>query len=151
MSTRSCIGVKLPDGTINAIYCHFDGYPDHHFPILVEHYNSQELAEALVELGDMSVLAESIECPEGHSFDSKFKDYSVYYGRDRGEDGVEFRNYPDEEALNVLFQDYMYLWDGTKWMAYDTPYNASYSDIKDITVESAKKYLTADDAEQYLK
>ena len=56
MGTRSAIGYKLPSGRIKAVYCHWDGYPKHHLPILIEHYNTLEKAKALIKPGSMSSL-----------------------------------------------------------------------------------------------
>ena len=56
---------------------------------LFEHYNSQDLAEAVVVPGDMSSLNEKCDKPEGHSYDKPAKGYTIYYGRDRGETDVD--------------------------------------------------------------
>ena len=56
MGTRSAIGYQLPCGRIRAVYCHWDGYPKHQVPILIEHYNSLEKVKALIKPGSMSSL-----------------------------------------------------------------------------------------------
>lgn len=56
MGTRSAIGYKLSDGSIRAVYCHWDGYPDHQLPILRKHYNTLDLVKALIKPGSMSSL-----------------------------------------------------------------------------------------------
>jgi len=85
MATRSLINVKCSDDKIRSIYCHWDGYG--HLPILQEHYNSQELADTLVSLGDLSSLGErpSPRMGEHHDFESPIKGVCVSYCRDRGE------------------------------------------------------------------
>lgn len=60
MATRSTIAVQHADGTVSQIYCHFDGYLAGNGTTLQQHYNSLELAEALVAGGDMSALATTI-------------------------------------------------------------------------------------------
>ena len=72
MSTRSNIGILNEDGTVDYIYCHFDGYLDHNGRILNEHYNTEEKVRELILLGDMRALVENIE-------------HSIFYHRDRGE------------------------------------------------------------------
>ncbi len=67
----------------------YDGYVEHTGRMLVEHYNDADRVKALIALGDLSVLAPSIECPEGHSFATPVKGYTIAYGRDRGETNVE--------------------------------------------------------------
>lgn len=117
MSTRSSIATKCNNGKVKIVYCHFDGYLEHVGNMLLNHYNTQEQAEAIVDLGDISCLYESIEKPDGHSFDNKVDGYSVFYGRDRGETGVtalECDTY--EIALKKNSQEFNYYWDGDKWL-----------------------------------
>ena len=56
MATRSRIGLVLDDGTVKSVYCHWDGYPEHHKPLLERYYDTPEKIEALLDLGDISVL-----------------------------------------------------------------------------------------------
>jgi len=117
MATRSLINVKCTNGKIRSIYCHWDGAD--HLPILQKHYGTQELAEKLVSLGDLSGLAESCECPEGHSYDSAIKGYCVYYHRDRGDSWerhqpLEFDSF-EEAADQNCGQQYIYEFDGNNW------------------------------------
>ena len=88
MGTRSKIAIEDQDGKVRSIYCHWDGYPSHHGPILLEHYTTQEKVESLIELGAISSLAQETEIPEGvdHSFDNPAKGIVVAYHRDRDED-----------------------------------------------------------------
>jgi hypothetical protein len=124
MSTRSLISVKVGD-SVRTIYCHSDGYPEHHLPILTTHYNTQEKAEALVALGDLSSLSKSPECPQGHSFETQVKGYCVAYGRDRGETGAGYKVHESwEKATKEIdaCQDYCYYWDGEKWEYVEAPF-----------------------------
>lgn len=88
MATRSDIIVHRADGTWKRVYCHWDGYLSNNGKILINHYATQALADAVVEPGDISSL--DIECikPAGHSYDKKAPGCTVYYNRDRGEDGA---------------------------------------------------------------
>ncbi len=65
MATRSTIGIKTEDGTIKAIYCHWDGYPAGVGVGLIENYDSKEQAEALINLGGFSSLMETLEETRG--------------------------------------------------------------------------------------
>lgn len=65
MSTRSMIGIRNHGGTIEAIYCHYDGYPDGVGRTLIEHYGNLERARALVAMGDLSAVAENLEPEHG--------------------------------------------------------------------------------------
>jgi hypothetical protein len=112
MATRSTISLETEKG-IKTIYCHWDGYPDHHLPILKEHYNTVEKVEALINIGNLSSLDKSIECPEGHNFETPIKGYCVAYGRDREE--------KDQEAdintciQEIDMQEYNYIFRNNEW------------------------------------
>jgi uncharacterized protein YutD len=123
MGTRSAIGFVEYDGSVTAIYCHFDGYPEHNGRILEEHYDSIEKVEDLLDLGDISVLGSNI----GEKID--FNDYSAYgnqcvaYGRDRGESTVGAKQFRDTaEFLQEYCNsgcEYFYLFDGNEWVVAD--------------------------------
>ncbi len=124
MGTRSNIIVKYSDGKYHRIYCHWDGYPSNNGKILKENYNSQKRAEKVVSLGDLSALNESMECPEGHDFENPIDNYSIVYGRDRGEKNVSsiIKDNLKEIIDNIdeVMIEYIYLWDGEKWIYKNT-------------------------------
>lgn len=132
MATRANILVKMANGKHAgkwaSIYTHWDGYPEHHEPILHNHYNSQEKAESLIALGDLSVLDVSTECPDGHSFDNHVDGYCVAYGRDRGETDVDARY-----ANNLLEiwpdNEYAYFWNGKVWVTVDLHREGNRNDM----------------------
>jgi hypothetical protein len=84
MATRSRIAIENQDGTVDSVYCHFDGYLRGVGKTLFNHYDREKL-EKLLELGDISVLGTSIED-------------TVAYCRDRGED-LHFKTFKDVEDL----------------------------------------------------
>jgi hypothetical protein len=86
MSTRSRIAIENQNGTVDSIYCHFDGYLSGVGETLFNHYDKEKL-EKLIELGDISTLGESTED-------------TVAYCRDRGED-LYSNHYLD---INSLFE-----------------------------------------------
>lgn len=61
MATRSMIAMTQQDGTIRSIYCHWDGYPAHNGAILHQFYNHEALVTELLDDGDLSTLAPTIE------------------------------------------------------------------------------------------
>jgi hypothetical protein len=100
MGTRSRIAV-MHGPIAKSIYCHWDGYLEHNGAILLEHYDSSK-ANHLVALGDLSSLGTQIG--EKHPFSPHFDEgskaaydaakeagYCTFYGRDRGETGVEWK------------------------------------------------------------
>lgn len=118
MATRSTIAVELEDGSIRAVYCHWDGYLSYNGKLLMEHYNSQALAEAITTLGDISSLGERIEPNGPHDFDNAEEGCTVFYGRDRGETNVHPRTFKDYDDYikNLNRQEYNYLYMDDMWM-----------------------------------
>jgi hypothetical protein len=115
MSTRSLINVKCNDSKVRSIYVHFDGYG--HLNKLNKYYNSQELAEQLIALGDLSVLDKYVENPpKGHSFKNPVEGHCVAYGRDRCEKNTEALVFDDFRSARKQnrSQEYIYEWDG-RW------------------------------------
>jgi len=90
MATRSRIGMEMPNGKVKSIYCHWDGYPEGVGATLQEHYVDPAKVEALIALGDISVLSENV-APRGgqersrHSFQNPVEGETIAYHRDRGE------------------------------------------------------------------
>ena len=89
MGTRSRIGVMHGDNC-KSVYCHWDGYLEHNGAILQAHYDSAQ-ANHLVALGDLSSLGQYVNTELEHTFENPVKDVCVFYGRDRGETGTEFK------------------------------------------------------------
>ena len=56
MATRSAIGYRKLDGSVRAVYCHWDGYPEHQLPILKKHYSGIRKVQAMIKPGSMSSL-----------------------------------------------------------------------------------------------
>ena len=121
MATRSYIGLRNTDGTVDYIYCHWDGYPEHNGQILTEHYSNTNRVKELLKLGDLSVLGKFIG--EKQDFSNPIKDCCLAYGRDRNEPNTTAKT----TSLNDLNKDgsidYVYVFDGDYWECFDT-YNS---------------------------
>jgi hypothetical protein len=112
MATRSRIAIETGDGTVKSVYCHWDGYPSNNGRILLEHYKDREKLEKLINLGALSSLAPEVDIPEGveHNFENQVKGICVFYGRDRGETGVEAMTHENPKAfLRSDVEEYGYL------------------------------------------
>ncbi len=83
MGTRASIVRENLDGSFDTAYTHWDGYPSHHGPILLEHYSDPAKLDALLALGDMSSL--DAEIGDKHDFDKTPDGVCNFYHRDRGE------------------------------------------------------------------
>lgn len=123
MSTRSNIGVLNADGTVQAVYCHFDGYPTGVGAVLQKHYNDDAKARKLVSMGGISTIGPEIG--ESNPFPEKGDDRDCcFYTRDRGEEleiGVHESAKAYMERFDV-FIEYRYLWDGKRWLCCGVPY-----------------------------
>ena len=106
MGTRSAIGVVTGDGSIRAVYCHYDGYLDGVGKTLLENYNDFDSVMDLVGFGDMSSLGTSIG--EKHDFNrinvsawetERTKNWCMFYNRDRGEKDVSFGTFENEDEF----------------------------------------------------
>ena len=114
MGTRSRIGVMHGD-KLKSVYCHWDGYLSHNGRILQDHYDSAK-ANHLVSLGDISSLRSEIGVVHPFStwdtdmspaeYEAQFANMTTFYGRDRGESGVDFT--VDQSYAEFLSKDYDY-------------------------------------------
>ena len=121
MSTRARIGLRSEDDSVVSIYTHWDGYPEHHGPILLNHYNTKAKVKELLALGDLSVLGEDVGIKQ--EFDTPppkdGRTMCLAYGRDRGEWNCGATDDPSVEAFEESARDswaeYIYLFDGLDW------------------------------------
>ena len=87
MGTRSTIALEFADGTVEQIYCHWDGYLEHNGKILAKHYSDPFKLRDLIDLGAISSLKP--EVGEKQDFDKREtqnENWTLAYARDRGEE-----------------------------------------------------------------
>jgi hypothetical protein len=130
MATRSYIGVRNLDSSVDYIYCHFDGYPEHNGAILTEHYSNINRVNELLNLGDLSVLGKFIG--EKMDFNKRVQDTCLAYGRDRGESNVSKKNSGYDELITNQNVDYVYVFDGDYWECHST-YNPELINLYNTT------------------
>ena len=122
MATRSRIAIEDQTGKVRSIYCHWDGYPSNNGRILLEHFQTQEKVESLIELGSISSLNKNVEIPEGvtHSFDNPADDVVVAYHRDRAEDLVILDHDSVKDFANSDIERYGYVFTAAgEWLCVD--------------------------------
>lgn len=110
MATRSAIGIELEDGSVRAVYCHWDGYPEYNGKILRKFYNDRAKVLALLENGDLSSLG--IELGSKHDFMEADRKHCTFYARDRGENDVDAQTFVNRESYYQSFNmgvEYFYL------------------------------------------
>lgn len=123
MATRSAIGIKHGD-RIKSIYCHYDGYLEHVGRALHTYYQDSIKVNKLVAMGDMSGIGADIG--EKHVFNDRSEYLAdgiarqcTFYGRDRGEEAVEFKSFANEadfiDYYNGCGCEFYYLYDHGVW------------------------------------
>jgi hypothetical protein len=110
MATRSLICKVYTDGSVEGIYCHWDGYPDHHLPLLEGHYTTDGAVEDLLRLGDLSTLGASPGTCDA-------------YHRDQGEPLSPPRHFTSleralERAGDQFGAEYLYSYADGKWTSH---------------------------------
>ena len=60
MGTRSTIALEFADGTVEQVYCHWDGYLENNGKILQAHYSDPFKVKELVALGGFSSLCATV-------------------------------------------------------------------------------------------
>jgi hypothetical protein len=121
MGTRSTIALEYADGTVEQVYCHWDGYLSNNGKILAEHYSDPFKLRKLIDLGDLSSLRPEVGASHPFSqfdttmtteqFDALYGNMCTFYGRDRKETGVgakKFKDYADYVA-NHQYEEFEYI------------------------------------------
>jgi hypothetical protein len=127
MATQAHIGIKNSDGSVEAVYCNSDGYPEFTGKILKEYYTAEEKVRELIALGDMSILGSRIEPikltaeqvkelgvvdPATHSFENPQRGVCIFYHRDRGEKWTRCKpqRFPSEQVARYeVGSKYLYI------------------------------------------
>lgn len=151
MATRSAIGVAYGD-VIKAVYCHWDGYPEHNGSILVTHYDRPKASELLTH-GDISSLRPEIgvEHPfsqfdqpgmTGEDYDRLYGEMCTFYHRDRGEENAkDWKVFDRAEAMIEHFQysgcEYYYIL-GNDGVWYVSAYGEQWKKVTEV-LESEKE------------
>jgi hypothetical protein len=132
MATRSTIALEFADGTVQQVYCHWDGYLDNNGQLLLKHYSDPFKLRDLIDLGDLSSLKPEIGTAHPFSYfgtemkqedyEAQFGEMCTFYGRDRGEAGTGAKKFKDfaDYAENHQREEYEYILrtDGKWYVSY---------------------------------
>lgn len=133
MSTNASIMVALPDGSIKAVYLHFDGYESYAGKMLLTHYATYDKALELVGYGDISSLFANIGTK--HDFGEYQKDMCTFYHRDRGDPLRNGMHSCIAGAKIAEKQDYNYLFISGAWHMLSSGQN--WTDYYNSVVETS--------------
>ena len=131
MGTRSTIGIINKDGSIESIYCHWDGYPKYNGALLKQYYSDETKLRKLLALGDISSLgSEPVSDPKLWDYhvqpsrtDEGFSTVCLAY-KDRGETDVDSHKFANEKEFLDYYGDdcdFNYFYDVRDglWYCYD--------------------------------
>lgn len=133
MATRSTIAIQHADGSVDQIYCHWDGYLQGVGATLVKHYQDRNKVQDLIAHGDVSILGEEIGVKQ--DFNSPTDGVCLFYGRDRNEQGTQatpFSSVEDYEK-NHEYQEFEYLY--TTDDVWSVFYNEDWHDLEYVLQE----------------
>jgi hypothetical protein len=146
MATRSTIALEFADGTVEQVYCHWDGYLEHNGKMLLEHYSNPFILRDLIDLGGLSSLRATIGTKHAFSqfdlpkedveaFVNLTRDMCTFYARDRGERLVvnKFKDY-EHYLIHGQWEEYDYILRNDNGVAV---WFVSDNDGDFVTLESA--------------
>lgn len=144
MSTNSRIGIIRSDGSVDSIYCHWDGYYEHNGLILFNEYQNLSKLNSLIKLRSTSFLDENVEpcTDQNHSFKDPCNGVAIAYCRDRSERKCYINH---ARNISVFFknsicfiEEYFYLYDENtcKWLTM-----SAYSKDMLVSLEEKLKEL----------
>jgi len=134
MSTRSVIGIMNDDKTVDSVYCHFDGYPEHTGYFLKKFFDTTEKVQNLISNGDISSLLSSQNWDrETHPKINRKQVLKTLYYFDRPEKWENIKPQKHNNVLDFLKRDcsdefkYLFLPSGNwnynnkgVWKCYET-------------------------------
>ena len=142
MATRSRIGILLPDDSILAVYCHWDGYPEYNGVVLRKRFNTYEKVAELIDGGDMSSL-ESWYDDDGNELEEPRTIYNtdtVDMGDTIDNNAPQlFKNF-DEFTKVDCGEEFLYVFVKDRWEAYevsrnrDDDYNIISVNVKNVEI-----------------
>ena len=140
MATRSTIALEFADGTVQQVYCHWDGYLEYNGQILFKHWSDPFKLQKMIDLGDMSSLGKDVG--EQHDFDERpvydadnIPLQCTFYQRDRSESGTMSKKFKDfaDYIDNHQYEEFEYILRniGGKATWFVKDHNNSYQPLAD--------------------
>ena len=121
MATRSTIALEFADGTVQQVYCHWDGYLSNNGVLLQNYYSDPFKLRDLIDLGDISSLKPAVGTQHafsqfettmsGEDYDKLYGEMTTFYGRDRGERDTGPKKFADfaDYVENFAHEEYAYI------------------------------------------
>jgi hypothetical protein len=90
--------LEFADGTVEQVYCHWDGYLEHNGQILAKHYMDPFKVKALLALGGFSSLCATVEATAETAYTQRGEDISIN----------KFKDY-DHFLIDGQWEEYDYI------------------------------------------
>lgn len=142
MSTRSYIAMQIGDDKFKTVYCHNDSYLTHNGALLLDYYSEPKKLNELLELGDISFLAQNIlpDPAKPHSAAERQDGVVVAYCRDSGEKKVEPTVLTESELTSEkTWAEYIYVFNKDHRWVYGKS-GECIKDFRDVGNELEKAY-----------
>lgn len=124
MSTTCYIGIENRNMSVDAIYCHYDGYIDGVGRTLFDNYKDVNKIKELISLGSISTLGKVTEFKQDsrYSWTVAENGYTMAYHRDRGENWEDTKTLHFNSNWTFISEvrndvDYIYLFVDNEWWA----------------------------------
>lgn len=115
MSTRSYIGICNSDFSVDAIYCHYDGYINGVGQTLFDYYKTEDVIRKLIALGDIRGLCEKID--EIETFRSRGEDWESVKP-EKFSDGTDIIRSATIAGIDYIYNFNPYGPIGPQWMVW---------------------------------
>ena len=127
MSTSAAIGMKMEDGSVQAVGLTSEGYPEYAGAVLCGCYKTAEQVEALLALGDLSQISGTPKfC---NIFDAGEEQPTRYETVDKFQ----------RCGKCIYFAEYLYLFDNGKWSVFDLyGDDPKWADLETVVGETNK-------------
>ena len=157
MGTRSTIALEFADGTVEQVYCHWDGYLAHNGQILQKHYINPFILRDLIDLGDISSLKPTIGTKHAFShfgttldqeaYNFLYGEMTTFYGRDRGETGTSAKKFKDYEdyLAHHQYEEYDYILRNVNGKAtwFVSDHDGAYVELEQAIMDEQDNEATA--------
>ena len=157
MGTRSTIALEFADGSVEQVYCHWDGYLAHNGQILQKHYINPFILRDLIDLGDISSLKPTIGTKHAFShfgttldqeaYNFLYGEMTTFYGRDRGETGTSAKKFKDYEdyLAHHQYEEYDYILRNVNGKAtwFVSDHDGAYVELEQAIMDEQDNEATA--------
>ena len=111
MSTRSTIAMVTKRGDIDAIFCHWDGYPEYVGKILDTRYVTEKRVAKLMDMGDLESLGKTLAKCRFHR-----RDFGCAEEDTRKETHKSLSEAVAAMDAELGLREYLYLFADMRWM-----------------------------------